>query len=191
VARGRGIRTARSLAAPLLIAATLAAACGGSPAPPRPGQQPAADGQAASVRVKSTKLGRILVDARGMTLYLFTEDRRGRSRCYDPCVRVWPPATVSGRPIRGPGLKAELTTVRRRDRTRQLVYNGHPLYTLVADTRPGDTYGQGYGASWFVVSPSGRQIGHGDPGGSYAAGPGGTTLRVPSAGGPAGSSWHA
>jgi predicted lipoprotein with Yx(FWY)xxD motif len=191
VARGRGIRTARSLAAPLLIAATLASACGGSPARPQPGQQPLADGQAASVRVKSTKLGRILVDARGMTLYLFTEDRRGRSRCYPPCVRVWPPATVSGRPIRGPGLKAKLTTVRRRDRTRQLVYNGHPLYTLVADTRPGDTHGQGYDGSWFVVSPSGLQIGHGKPGGGYAAGPGGTTLRVSSAGGRPGSSWHA
>jgi predicted lipoprotein with Yx(FWY)xxD motif len=191
VARGRGIRTARSLAAPLLIAATLAAACGGSPAPPRSGRQPPADGQPASVRVKSTKFGRILVDARGMTLYLFTEDRRGRSRCYRPCVRVWPPATVSGRPIRGPGLKAKLTTVRRRDRTRQLVYNGHPLYTLVADTGPGDTNGQGYVGSWFVVSPSGLQIGHGKPGGGYAAGPGETTLRVSSAGGPAGSSWHA
>jgi predicted lipoprotein with Yx(FWY)xxD motif len=163
VPRGRGIRTARSL----VIAAALAAGCGESAAPSHPRQHPAADAPVASVRVKRTKLGRILVDARGMTLYLFTEDRRGRSRCYDPCVRVWPPATVSGRPIRGPGLKAELTTVRRRDRTRQLVYNGHPLYTLRVDTRPGETFGQAYGGSWFVIAPSGRQIGHGEPGGSY------------------------
>jgi predicted lipoprotein with Yx(FWY)xxD motif len=190
VARGRGIGTAQALAASVVIAAALAAACGKSAPPPHSGQQTPVDGQPASVLVKRTKLGRILVDSHGRTLYLFTEDRRGRSRCYDPCVRVWPPATVPGRPIRGPGLGAKLTTVRRRDRTRQLVYNGHPLYTLVADTRPGDVHGQGYAGSWFLVSPSGRQIGHAKPSGGYATGAGATTLRVPSVGGPAGPSWQ-
>jgi predicted lipoprotein with Yx(FWY)xxD motif len=190
VARGGGIRTARSLAASLVIAAALAVGCGSS-TPPKRMQQTPADALAASVLVKRTKLGRILVDSRRRTLYLFTEDRGGRSRCYDPCVRVWPPAIVSGRPIPGPGIRAKLTTVRRRDHTRQLVYNGHPLYTLVADTRPGDVHGQGYGGSWFVVSPSGRQIGHAEPEGGYATGASGTTLRVPSAEGPAGPIWQA
>jgi hypothetical protein len=74
---------------------------------------------------------------------------------------------VSGHPIAGPGLTAKLTTTRRRDHTRQLVYNGHPLYTLAADTRPGQTNGQGYSGTWFVLSPAGRQIGHGKPIGDY------------------------
>jgi predicted lipoprotein with Yx(FWY)xxD motif len=181
VARGGATRTAWSLAATLVIAAAALAAGCGSSTPPKHMLQTPADAPVASVLVKRTKLGRILVDSHRRTLYLFTDDRRGRSRCYDPCVRVWPPAIVSGRPIPGPGLKAKLTTVRRRDHSRQLVYNGHPLYTLVADTQPGDTHGQGYGGTWFVVSPSGHQIGHAAPGGGYAAGAGATTLRVPSA----------
>jgi hypothetical protein len=81
--------------------------------------------------------------------------------------------------------------VRRRDHTRQLVYNGHPLYTLVADARPGDVRGQGYGGTWFVVSPSGRQIGHAKPGRGYATGAGGMTPRVASAGVPAAPRWQA
>lgn len=118
-----------------------------------------------TVRVERSKYGRILADSRGKTLYLFTEDRRGRSRCYGNCERLWPPATVSGRPTAGPGLTAKLRVVRRRDHTRQLVYNGHPLYTLVADRRPGQVNGQGYSGLWFVISPAGRQIGHAKPSG--------------------------
>jgi predicted lipoprotein with Yx(FWY)xxD motif len=113
------------------------------------------------VRVERSKLGRILVDARGMTLYLFTDDRHGHSSCYHACARLWPPATVSGDPIAGPGLTAKLSTTRRRDHVRQLVYNGHPLYTLAADMRPGQINGEGYSGSWFVLSPAGHQIGHG------------------------------
>jgi hypothetical protein len=70
---------------------------------------------------------------------------------------------VSDRPVAGPGLTARLTSVRRRTKTRQLVYNGHPLYRLVADARPGQVNGQAYAGSWFVISPAGHQIGHGKP----------------------------
>jgi predicted lipoprotein with Yx(FWY)xxD motif len=101
------------------------------------------------VRVARSKLGRILVDARGRTLYLFLEDADGRSACYGGCARVWPPALASAHPKAGAGVKA-----------RQLVYDHHPLYTTVADVRPGQTAGQGYFGTWFVVSPSGDLIGH-------------------------------
>lgn len=110
-----------------------------------------------------SKLGRILVDADGRTLYLFTEDRRGHSRCYSACARLWRPATVSGPLVAGPGVTGRLTTVRRRDGRRQLVYNRHPLYTLVADRHPGQINGQGWSGAWFVLSPAGHQIGHGTP----------------------------
>jgi hypothetical protein len=66
---------------------------------------------------------------------------------------------VSGRPVAGPGLTARLTSVRRRTKTRQLVYNGHPLYTLTADARPGQINGEGFTGTWFVVSPAGNRIG--------------------------------
>jgi predicted lipoprotein with Yx(FWY)xxD motif len=116
------------------------------------------DGQA--VWVARTKVGRILVNGQRRTLYLFLKDRHGRSTCYGGCARVWPPAIASGTPRVGPGVAAaKLATTRRKDHTRQLVYNGHPLYTMSADTRPGEMAGQGFLGTWFVVSPRGRMIG--------------------------------
>ena len=116
--------------------------------------------QRASVAVARTRLGRILVNARGRTLYLFTKDRHGRSACTGRCTRVWPPALVSGRPTAGVGVaQGMLRTHRRHDGRRQLVYNGHPLYTLTADTAPRQVEGQGFESLWFVVSPGGRGVG--------------------------------
>jgi predicted lipoprotein with Yx(FWY)xxD motif len=109
--------------------------------------------------VETTRLGRILVDARGRTLYLFAKDSRGHSACNGGCTRVWPPAAATGRVDVGPGLRrAKVTTMHRRDGSRQLAYNGHPLYTLISDTAPGQASGQGFEGTWFVVSPSGRAI---------------------------------
>lgn len=112
-----------------------------------------------TVGVARTGVGRVLVNARGRTLYLFLKDRDGRSHCTGRCTRVWPPALVSGRPRVGPGLKTSIVgTVRRPDGTRQVVYNGHPLYTLTADSGPGQTSGQGFQGTWYVVSPAGRAV---------------------------------
>jgi len=67
---------------------------------------------------------------------------------------------VTGAPTAGPGVAAaKLTTTRGADNGRQLVYNGHPLYTLTADTAPGQIAGQGFEGTWFVVSPAGRGVG--------------------------------
>jgi predicted lipoprotein with Yx(FWY)xxD motif len=124
-------------------------------------RRPAA-ARVADVQVAHNRLGRILVDRRGRTLYLFATDRHGRSACAGGCARVWPPLTVLGAPLGGEGVSAaKLTTTLRADHRRQVVYDGHPLYTMSADTRPGQTAGQGFLGAWFVVSPSGRQIGRG------------------------------
>jgi predicted lipoprotein with Yx(FWY)xxD motif len=117
-----------------------------------------------SVRVAQTRLGHILVDGQGRTLYLYVKDRGTQSACGHNCERVWPPAVVSGEPQAGPGVAAaKLTTVRRADSRRQLVYNGHPLYTLSADTRPGQINGEGFLGTWFVLSPAGNRIGKLNP----------------------------
>jgi predicted lipoprotein with Yx(FWY)xxD motif len=129
-----------------------------TPAAPRA----AAPGGAAepSVRVAKTKLGRILVNGRGRTLYLYMKDRGAKSACSRRCSQVWPPATVSGAPTAGPGVAAaKLTTMRGADHRRQLVYNGHPLYTLTADIRPGQINGEGFLGTWYVVSAAGNRIG--------------------------------
>jgi predicted lipoprotein with Yx(FWY)xxD motif len=146
------------------LAAVLVAACGGSPSSKPEGRS---NGPPPSVRVERSKLGRILVDSRGKALYLFTDDRHGRTTCYSGCARTWPPATVSRHPVAGPGLTARLITIQRRDHAHQLVYNGHPLYTSIADTRPGQANGQGYSGRWFVLSPAGHQIGHAKPSATY------------------------
>ena len=107
-----------------------------------------------------TKLGRILVNAQGRTLYLYMKDRGTTSACSRRCSQVWPPATVSGAPTAGPGVvAAKLTTTRGADNTRQLVYNGHPLYTLTADVRPGQINGEGFLGTWYVISAAGKRIG--------------------------------
>jgi predicted lipoprotein with Yx(FWY)xxD motif len=113
-----------------------------------------------SVRAVRTELGRILVDAKGHTLYLYVKDRGTKSACSPRCARVWPPATVSGTPTAGPGVEAaKLTTTRGADRRPRLVYNGHPLYTLTADVRPGQINGEGFLGTWYVVSAAGNRIG--------------------------------
>jgi predicted lipoprotein with Yx(FWY)xxD motif len=120
------------------------------------------------VRIAHGRLGPMLVDAHGHTLYLFREDRHGHSTCTGGCARVWPPlvAAEPGRPRAADGVhRTLLATTRRGDGTRQVVYRGHPLYRMSADTRPGDMVGQGFLGTWFVVAPSGRQIGKAAAGG--------------------------
>ncbi len=121
--------------------------------------QPAAP-SGPSVRVADTKLGRILVDGDGRTLYLYVKDQGTKSACDGRCAHVWPPVTVAGTPIAGPGvIAAKLTTTRRPDHGRQLVYNGHPLYTLTSDVRPGQISGEGFLGTWYVISAAGNRVG--------------------------------
>jgi predicted lipoprotein with Yx(FWY)xxD motif len=115
-----------------------------------------------TIQVRRTGLGQLLVDSRGRTLYLFKKDTGGKSRCSGSCAVNWPPLLAAGRPVAGAGTRAsKLGTTRRSDGKTQVVYNGHPLYRFIGDTRPGNTNGQGltaFGARWFVVSPAGNQI---------------------------------
>jgi predicted lipoprotein with Yx(FWY)xxD motif len=133
----------------------------GTPVPPTTSKaQPA---QPASVSVGNTSLGKVLVDAKGRTIYLFTHDSGTTSNCAGACATFWPPVTVTGTPTAGSGANAALIgTTKRSDGTSQVTYNGHPLYLYGGDSQAGDANGQGivaFGGSWFVVAPSGSQIG--------------------------------
>jgi predicted lipoprotein with Yx(FWY)xxD motif len=120
------------------------------------GTQPAGE---ATVAVAASDLGDVLVDASGMTLYLFTADTDGTSTCNDDCAGSWPPLTVDGGVQVGEGLDEGLfTTITRDDGSTQVAVNGHPLYGYAGDTGPGDTAGQGVGGAWYVVSPEGEAI---------------------------------
>jgi len=148
--------------------ATLAlAACGsssksGSPTtssttPAASSPPPSSSGSTATkptVATASTKLGTVLVDSNGMTLYTSSGDTTpGTSSCTGSCATIWPPLTVTGTPTYAPGLTAsKFTTITRADGTKQLAYNGKPLYGFQSASAPGDTSGQGVGG--FSVATS-------------------------------------
>jgi predicted lipoprotein with Yx(FWY)xxD motif len=116
----------------------------------------------ATVSTATSKLGTIVVDSRGRTLYLFEKDTRGRSTCAGACAGYWPPLLTRAAPTAGHGAKhALLGVIRRTDGTRQVTYAGHPLYRFVQDARRGQTNGQDlhdFGAGWYVLSPAGAKI---------------------------------
>ena len=116
----------------------------------------------ALVSLHRTALGKVLVDARGHTLYLFEKDKKGMSLCNGTCVAYWPPILSSAKPRAGVGVRASLLgRTRRADGRRQVTYAGHPLYYFAGDTKAGQTTGQGsdgFGSPWWVVAPSGKAI---------------------------------
>ena len=118
---------------------------------------------AAVVSVAQTKLGKVIVDSKGMTLYDFHKDKGTTSSCYGGCEAVWPPMLSEGKPQAGEGaMSSKLGTTSRKDGTTQVTYAGHPLYTFVEDTKPGETNGNdfsSFGAQWYALKPSGEEAG--------------------------------
>ncbi|MBY8882570.1 COG4315 family predicted lipoprotein [Actinacidiphila acidipaludis] len=108
------------------------------------------------------KLGTILVDGKGRTLYLFMADKTDMSTCTGACAAAWPPLLSKGQPKAGSGTKSNLLgTSKRSDGTTQVTYNKHPLYYFSGDSKPGQTNGQDlnqFGALWYVVNPAGKQV---------------------------------
>jgi predicted lipoprotein with Yx(FWY)xxD motif len=117
----------------------------------------------ATITVASTKIGMILVDGSGRTLYLFEKDQPNQSACAGACVAAWPVDQSSGTPKAGSDVTASLLgTIKRGDGSTQVTYNKHPLYYFARDSGPGQQSGQGidaFGAKWFVVTPAGSAAG--------------------------------
>jgi len=114
------------------------------------------------VTTASNSLGRILVDPRGRTLYLFEKDKLGASACVGRCATYWPPLLTRGKPIAAAGVKTKLLgTTKRSDGTLQVTYGGHPLYTFKLDAKPGQVKGEGtdaFGAEWYALATSGAKV---------------------------------
>jgi predicted lipoprotein with Yx(FWY)xxD motif len=141
------------LAVVLAASALAGAAALASSAPTKP----------ATVKTRSNALGRILVDGRSRTLYLFEKDKHGKSACSGSCAANWPPLLTKGKPKAIGGVKSSLLgTTKRSNGTTQVTYNKHPLYTFVVDkNKPGSTKGEGlnaFGAEWYVLAASGKKI---------------------------------
>lgn len=126
-----------------------AAALASTSAPASPGQP--------AVKAARTKLGEILVDAKGMVLYRYTADRKDVSNCSASCLPLWPILSPGsdGRPAAGSGAaQRALGVMTRKDGKQQVTYDDWPLYTYIVDKAPGQTAGQGVkdaGGIWYVV----------------------------------------
>src|SRR5262245_10213484 len=116
----------------------------------------------ATVATGPSGLGRILVDGRGHTLYLFEKDKKGRSACSGVCTAYWPPLVANGKWIAIKGVKQSLlASIRRADGSRQVSYAGHPLYLFSGDAKRGQTNGEGltdFGAAWYALNAAGKKI---------------------------------
>lgn len=116
-----------------------------------------------TIAVGSTRLGQVLVDGNGRTVYLFAADSGTTSTCNSSaCVQYWPPVLTTGAPQASTGVNASLLgTTSRQDGTTEVTYAGHPLYYFLSDKKAGDVSGQGvngFGGPWYVVSPSGMRV---------------------------------
>ena len=152
-----GVRAAVSLVvgavgvvsvAALVLFGIAVAGAGGEPAA-------AANG---GVTLKTAEIGgvTVLTDAKGRTLYWFAPDTAATSQCTGSCAVYWPP--VTGRPEAGPGVTGKLGTIKRPGGATQATYDGHPLYTYVGDSAPGQAKGDKLdlsGGYWYEIHVSG------------------------------------
>ena len=98
----------------------------------------------------------LLTNANGLTLYSFAPDTAAKSACYGSCAAYWPP--VTGTPSAGTGVTGQLGTITRTDGTTQATYDGHPLYTYIGDSAPGQDSGNNLnlnGGLWRDVPVAG------------------------------------
>ena len=149
--------------------AVFAAACssgGGSSS-----SSPAATGGAAGasggsgstiIATASSSGDTFLTDGSGRAVYLWVKDSNDTSACSGACAGAWPPVTTTGTvTASGSAQASDLGTITRSDGTKQVTYDGHPLYYFAGDSGPGTASGQGndgFGAKWWLVSPSGSDI---------------------------------
>src|SRR5574341_89052 len=161
-----------SIIAILLIAIVALAACAPTPTPtpvpptvaptsvPATVAPTAAPAKPVALKVvQSATLGKFLADGDGRTLYMFARDGKNTATCYDDCAKRWPPYLTQAKTDAIEGVNATLIgTTQRKEGTTQITYNGWPLYYWAADTKSGDTFGQGIGNTWWVVTPSGDTV---------------------------------
>jgi predicted lipoprotein with Yx(FWY)xxD motif len=133
----------------LLAVSAVLAACGGSDSA-KSSSSASSAGSTVLTSAKKAKVGSVIVDAQGRTLYRFTAEAEGVPVCTGACVGTWPLAVVTA----ASGLPKHVATVRRPDDGKlQLTYDGHPLYRYAGDRAKADANGEGVGGQWFAVKP--------------------------------------
>ena len=157
----RKITGAAGLAA-LALTLTACASSSSSSAPatsaPAAGGGNASNASGGALAMKTINGTAVVTNAQGMTLYWFVPDTSTASKCTGSCATYWPP--VTGTVTAGSGVTGTLGTITRPDGTTQATYDGHPLYTYVGDTAPGQAKGNGKnlsGGVWYEMTVSGAK----------------------------------
>jgi predicted lipoprotein with Yx(FWY)xxD motif len=184
-----------------VAAGLLAAACGTAAGSTTAGSTTAGSttaGTSASGSATATVIeahagsaGSFLTNGSGRAVYLWAADSMNKSACSGACAGAWPPVTAIGQVTAADGAKAaDLGTITRSDGTKQVTYDGHPLYYYAGDSGPGQTNGQGsdsFGAKWWLVAPAGTKITATDA--AASASPSSPAAPAVSSGSSAGGSW--
>jgi predicted lipoprotein with Yx(FWY)xxD motif len=155
------VKLAIPLGSALLATACSSAASSPSSAP-APGSPASASTTGTVIGTQAGSAGAFLTAGSGRAVYLWAADGMSMSACSGACATAWPPVPATGTLTATGGAKAsDLGTITRSDGTKQVTYDGHPLYYFVGDSAAGQTNGQGsdnFGAKWWLVASSGAKI---------------------------------
>ena len=135
----------------LVLLGTALAGAGTTPA-----ASSASSASGATLKATQVKGVTVVTNAKGFTLYYFAPDTPTKSVCNGACAAYWPP--VLGAQQAGPGVTGTLGTIQRADGSTQATYNGHPLYTYIGDSGPGQANGNNInlnGGFWYEVKAAG------------------------------------
>ncbi|BBH18587.1 hypothetical protein Back2_28740 [Nocardioides baekrokdamisoli] len=159
------------LIAPAAVAGILLSACGsstystggyGHPSTTTSPSMSASGSGAEQIATAKGEYGTYLTADEGRAVYLWAGDSGSTSNCSSACASAWPPVLTTGAPkASGSAMTPDLGTVKRSDGGTQVTYKGHPLYYFAGDSGAGSTNGQGnngFGAKWWLVSPTGAPI---------------------------------
>ncbi len=120
-----------------------------------PASTTTATAAATTVLVRTdSKLGQLLTDPSGRTLYWYTKDQPGASSCTGNCLQSWPPFSAPAPLTLPPGVPGKLATITRSEGGTQVTYDDMPVYYFAKDAKPGDATGQAVGKVWFVIAPT-------------------------------------
>ncbi len=159
-------------AAGLAALALVLSACGSSgsssttstPAAGASSPAPASSSGGTALDVKTIGGQQVVTNSQGLTVYWFAPDTSTTSKCTGSCATFWPP--VKGPATAMSGVTGTLGTITRPDGATQATYDGHPLYTFVKDTAPGQAKGNGvnaFGGLWHEMTVSGSTPGASAP----------------------------
>ena len=160
---GGAVAAAATVAACSSAASSTAAAPAASPA----GASSSSTGAGASaggtvITTAKSSAGTVLTNGSGKAVYLWAKDTGDMSNCTGACAGAWPPVTTTGTATAAGSAKAsDIGTITRSDGTKQVTYDGHPLYYFAGDSGPGTASGQGsdgFGAKWWLVAPTGSDV---------------------------------